>query len=281
MTDGKSPPSGNAKDRRRYERSRNRDQGTLGFSYELDSAPQRQNKPQSSSASDQKKDYKTPMPGLRRFIKDVFSRDAAAAWTAFFTAVLMVFTGLLYMVSCRANDVNIATQRATVNPSGPGWAKIPSPDGKSIIGWRFMFAWQNSGRTPANNASEQTNVSIGDVHPEKSLNFGTLPQNPTYSLVLGPGANYGTPQIDIPLDQLKGVAEGKQHMFFWGWFVYDDGIPHTPRRLTEYCMDITKMTFTKPDDMSNPANELYADWPPCKTHYCYDDKCEDYAAHTQ
>jgi hypothetical protein len=136
--------------------------------------------------------------------------------------------------------------------------------------------WKDS----PSNAVEQTNVYIGDAHPERGLDFSTLTQSPTYSFVLGPGANFGTPQTDIPLAQLKDVADGKQHMFFWGWIAYDDGIPHTPRRLTEYCMDVTKMSFTKLDDMSNPTNELYADWPPCKTHYCYDEKCGDYVART-
>ena len=104
------------------------------------------------------------------WIKRTFSKDAAAGWTAVFTAVLMVFTGLLYMVSDRATDVNIATQRATANLSGPVWAKIPSPDGKSIIGWRFMVAWQNSGRTPlAMRSSKQMYISVTPIRKGASI----------------------------------------------------------------------------------------------------------------
>lgn len=281
MTDDKSSPGGSAKDRRRHERSHKRDQGTLGFLDEFDGSPQRQDKPQSRNSRGKKEDEEIPMPEQKEWIKLIFSRDSAAGWTAVFTAVLMVFSGLLYMVSDKANEVNIATQRAIVNSMGPSWQRIPSPDGKSIIGWRFDYGWQNSGRTPAKNAVAQTNLYTGDKHPNKGLDFSTLPQNNSLAFVLGPNASFGMPSNDVPLSTLKEISDGKKHMFFWGWIVYEDGIPGTPKRLTEYCMDVNSLSFSKPEDPSNPASDLVANWPPCETHYCYDEQCSDYDARTK
>jgi len=261
--------NGNAAQRRKNKREQKR----------LDSAPETQEPPERHNGPDKKDELGKKKGNQTNMCEKIFG--SAAFWTAVFTGVLTLFTGLLYMVSNRANEVNVATQRATVNISGPVWAKIQSPDGKSIAGWRFLFSWGNSGRTPANNAVYQTNLYIGDVRPEKGLDFGTLPQSPTLSFVLGPNATYGVQNMDISIEQLKEVADGKKHMFFWGWIAYDDGIPHTPRRLTEYCMDVTSLSFSKPNDLTNPTDELIANWPPCKTHYCYDDQCGDYTAHTK
>lgn len=61
---------------------------------------------------------------------DLAFSGRAAAWTAFATVMMMVFTGLLWHVNQIATETSIATQRAVLSTSGPSLQKVNTPDGK-------------------------------------------------------------------------------------------------------------------------------------------------------
>jgi hypothetical protein len=52
--------------------------------------------------------------------------------------------------------------------------------------------------------------------------------------------------------------------------------PGSPVHLTEFCTDITSVSFSKADH-SDLTGDVNFGTPPCPTHNCYDDECDDYA----
>jgi hypothetical protein len=204
---------------------------------------------------------------------------SAAIWTAIFTGVLTVVAILQWLAYQKANDLNIANQQATINSAGPAWQPILAPDAKSITGWRFQYGWVNTGHLPAKSVVSQINVSLGDKRPERGLDFATLPQGSTILGVIGPGSSFSTPELDVSVNDMKSVALGQKHLFFWGWAVYEDSLS-SKKRLTEFCNDFTSVEFSKPDPTS-PTSTLIAQWPPCQIHNCYDEQCEDYNERTK
>jgi hypothetical protein len=200
----------------------------------------------------------------------------AAIWTAIFTGVLTIVAIFQWLAYQKANDLNIANQRATINSGGPAWQPTAASDGKSITGWKFVYAWTNTGHLPAKNLVTQFNISLGDKRPQKGLDFATLPQGSTIQAVIGPGAALTMAEVNVSVNDMKSVALGQKHLFFWGWAVYEDGLS-SKKRLTEFCTDVISVDFSKPDP-TDPTSTLIAQWPPCQVHNCYDDQCEDYDA---
>jgi hypothetical protein len=190
--------------------------------------------------------------------------------------VVAIFQLLAYQ---KANDLNAANQRATVNVGGPAWQPKLSPDGKAITGWRFEYGLTNSGRLPVKNIIAQMSISLGDKRPDRGLDFNTLPQGPTIQTVIGPGFSFSAQPLEVSVEDMKDVASGKKHLFLWGWATYDDGLSGK-KRLTEFCTDFTNVAFSKPDP-TDPTSTLIADWPPCQVHDCYDDQCDDYGERTK
>jgi hypothetical protein len=206
---------------------------------------------------------------------------SAGSWTAVFTGVLCVFTGLLWRVSYQTTQFNAANQRAIINFIGPMVAKKMTPDGKKIDKWQVNFGWVNNGKNPAKNGFAQYNFSLSDKAVAKDTDFDSLPTRETIPLIVGPGLEYMEEPVDLTDNELKDVSNGKQHLFFWGWMTYDDGNPGSPKRLTEFCSEVAAVNWTGPDDHSDVATSVQITAPPCIKHNCYDDSCEDYIERTR
>ena len=199
--------------------------------------------------------------------------NRAPAWTAAATIVLVIFSGLLWKVSDKANETSVITQRAFLNFSGPIFQK--KIDGKKLEGITVFYIMDNSGTTPAGAGIQQWNMSLGSTIPEKGLDFDALPQSGRLAFVLGPKANFQTIPINVSTEDLEMVAQGKARLFFWGWASYRDIFAATPPRLSEFCTQILTVTWSKPDH-SDPSADIITSSPPCPTHNCYDEDCEDY-----
>jgi hypothetical protein len=206
----------------------------------------------------------------------------AGAWTALFTCVLTVFTGLLYLVNNQANRTAIESQRAFINFSGAQFQPDVDPKTKQLRGTRVYWNMTNNGTTPANTVEIEWNLSLGSVAPDKNTDFDSLPQTERQRLVLGPKASYIFKPVYLSMEDWENVADGKEHLFFWGWAVYKDIFDRTPVRLSEFCTDVTNVTWSNPSlkhtDINNPLSTVN---PPCPTHNCYDENCEDYSKRTR
>lgn len=154
------------------------------------------------------------------------------------------------------------------------------PTGNLFKGVNIGYFWANAGTMPARDGKAQFNIYIGDAHPVTGLDFSKLPQSRVLEFVLGPKNAIQLETHFVGLEDLDNVTDGKTHMFFWGWAIYHDGFPDTPLRLSEFCADITGITWTKTPH-SDPTTDLTVQNPPCETHNCYDEACDDYGLRTR
>jgi hypothetical protein len=268
-------PNGNAADRRKQKRKQQR----LNF-------PDGEPSSEIDDGSDEGTHLNQQEKGRKQMTQNPPEKpdhwySSAGFWTAVFTGVLCLFTALLWKVSNEANTFNASNQRAMINFGGPYLSKKMAADGKKVDGWQVYYAWSNSGRNPAKGVEAQFNYSLSDRRPTKDLNFGELPTRDTLPLILGPGTMFQMPPVDLSLDDLSSIESRKQHLFFWGWITYDDGNPHSSRRLTEFCTDVTGLTWTGPSDHTDPLANFSIQTPPCETHNCYDETCADYDQRTK
>jgi hypothetical protein len=199
-------------------------------------------------------------------------------WTCIFTGVLMVFSGLLWKVNDKANETSIATQRAFISFAGPFFVKDIS--GKKLKGVNVFYGMSNSGTTPASPTVLEWNMSLGTTVPQKGLDFDTLPQGERMTSVLGPKGNFQFKPVYLSTEELEMIADGKKHLFFWGWVTYRDIFTGTPERLSEFCTDITSATWSA-SNHTNPNVDIKTENPPCPVHNCYDEECEDYGSRTK
>jgi hypothetical protein len=182
---------------------------------------------------------------MRQWIWDTFFANRASAWTAAATVVLMIFSGLLWLVNQKANETNVATQRAFITFSGPGYAK--DVNGKALRGVNVYYGMSNSGTTPAKGAVSQWNLSLGPAVPDSSINFDNLPQAGRITFVLGPKGAIQMKPVYLSVEDMDAVSQGKEHLFFWGWTTYRDIFSSTPKRLSEFCTELDSIVWTKPD----------------------------------
>jgi hypothetical protein len=219
-----------------------------------------------------------PNSMLSKIYNKLFA-NKAGAWTAVFTCVLAIFSYLLWQVSQDADRTSVATQAASVSSLGPGIAKIPNPDGKTLKGYNIFFTWINNGTTPTRTATLSANIYTGVATATKDLDFSQLPQDRVVTAVLGPKAGIQMSPGFISVQDLEDVQDGRRHMFFWGWTVYRDIFSSTPR-LSEYCFNVEGAIWTKAkhDDVSGDV-QLISN--PCGVHFCFNEECEDYTTRTK
>ena len=224
----------------------------------------------------------------------------AAAWTAVFTFALTVFSGLLWWVNRQAGTTSVVTQRAFVTYGGMSVVKLPedtkpeeikpptvankarpqAPVETKLKGINVYFTWANSGTTPTKTLVMERNVAVGLGVPQKGIDFDRLPQGEKTGYVLGPKAAVQMQPVFVSIDDVEAAAAGKKHIFFWGWLVYHDVFENTPVRLSEFCIDFSDITWTKPDHRDFSGDISFAT-PPCPVHNCYDEGCEDYRLRAQ
>jgi hypothetical protein len=209
---------------------------------------------------------------------NTFFARRAAAWTALSTVVMTVFSCLLWRVSDKANETTVVAQRAFLTISSVYPQKIIQ--NQKVVGVNFFAAINNSGETPAKDGAEQFNYSVGQSLPQKGTDFEGLPHNEKLVFVLGPKAGMQLAPISISMEDLEAAEQGKKHIFFWGWTTYHDIFSGTPIRLSEFCVQLTSVSFTNPDHSLVTTDVNFVN-PPCPIHNCYDEDCEDYPKRVQ
>lgn len=204
-----------------------------------------------------------------------FFKNRASAWTAIFTGVLSVFTILLFYVAKNSYEASRMTQRTTASFVGIQPAqKVISPDGKKWMAEQMLIVWVNSGETPARTGLSHSSWESWPNELPQGFNFPDLGDEKPRNFVLSP-KGIGSTGMVIPIENFDFVRQGKSHLFLWGWVVYHDIFVGTPKRLTEYCVELTSMKAVKPD-ITDPTNDLTWQISTCKAHNCYDEDCADY-----
>jgi hypothetical protein len=217
--------------------------------------------------------------------------------TAVFTGVLTVFTGLLYRVNDRMNETTRRTQRAFVSFGGmQGVSKLAAKDDpKRWTGVQVGILWSNGGSTPTRNGLARSNAELWPYELPSDFDFRDIPQ-PIIKDTPADDPNHDKPQplfiaphggmgitVSIPVEDLD-EARNKKHIFIWGWTTYDDVFDESPRRLSEYCIELVNVAFRSPDgrvpDIHAIDNDVKWDMKSCSVHNCADEDCPDYKART-
>ncbi len=204
-------------------------------------------------------------------------RNKAAAWTAIFTAVLAVFSYLLFQANADANKPAIATQRAFVTFNQTYFQPFPTDPKQKVTGYRLHMGMANTGTTATQYSTYEMSVAIQDTVPDKDTDFDTLQQSERYEFVFGPKFGYDGLGTYVSLSDIESVAKEKKHMFFWGWVVYRDVFGGTPIRLSEFCLNMTDPQWQNPDHSARPGIISMTNLPCHQTHNCYDENCSDYS----
>jgi len=209
-------------------------------------------------------------------IWSIVFKGKAAAWTACFTAILAIFSWLLFQANNDANKTAIATQRAFVTFTQIYFEPVPratSPD--NVFSYRAHMPMINNGTTATKYSTYEMAVAVEDSIPQEGTDFDVLQQSEKYPFVFGPKQLYDGLGTPVSVADFEAVAQEKKHMFFWGWVVYRDVFEGTPVRLSEFCFNITNPRWQRPNH-NDETNPMKATTLPCKTHNCYDENCSDY-----
>jgi hypothetical protein len=121
--------------------------------------------------------------------------------------------------------------------------------------------WKNSGQTPTRNARVNWGVRIGKDrlpadfdYPEGNVAEETAPMPGRITLGAGETRFGVGPFVDV--HDMAAVDEGKTRIFVWGWLEYNDGFPDTPRRRSEFCVQILKSQEGRVVLQTGPHNGL-------------------------
>jgi hypothetical protein len=203
----------------------------------------------------------------------------AAGWTAVFTAVLTVFTFLLFYVAYGADKAMKRSQRATVFVGGvsPVSTKILSKDNKTWESTRVGIQFSNGAATPPKNLRYKLNEQVLPGEIPLGYQFDDQDSSEPRRILLGPGTSWPG-FMSVPLDSFIAAKEGRQRLYLWGRVTYQD-VFSDDLRLTEFCFEAinVEVAIPLPDQPLDPRNGFHFEIAPCAQHNCYDDDCPDYA----
>jgi hypothetical protein len=285
--------NGNAAQRRKKKRANQRPEAPIGEA--ITEQDDEENK-QENLADEQKKRPKKLLERIKKWFPN------AAVWTALFTGVLTLFTVFQYRVSRITSEIQRNSQRAFLSFSGPAvgarFVSPPMPNNSAPWnGQEIAINWSNNGETPARNVV--IHLGANGFFPDIPAQFDYPPISDSINAVIGPKSFYGT-NMQVSKDEIIDVAHGKKRLFAWGTATYDDVFEKSPKRLSEFCVELTHLTFapasTLPQPKTNqisPQNPATMDledpnislvgfqWQQCRAHNCYDEDCPDYKVATK
>jgi hypothetical protein len=134
--------------------------------------------------------------------------------------------------------------------------------------------WENSGATPTKkllmDASYQYFPSGLPAHfdfPDLGRRTGQGP----YRAILGPKATVSGSHVSIPFALEEELADGKLHLFMWGWARYRDTFLNTKPHLTKYCWEVVirRVSGARPGPDVLQSGTSF-----CPVHNCYDEECK-------
>lgn len=109
---------------------------------------------------------------------------------------------------------------------------------------RLFMRWRNTGQSPAVRAAFGTNYRTVDGDDDEVIDF-TIDLSTDSIPIIGSGHASRDVSIHIPSHVADGLKAGTSKIFLWGAIEYNDVFPNTPRRRTEFCIVISKVSPKK------------------------------------
>lgn len=227
-----------------------------------------------STGSDSDKDN---TESNREKVRDFSFLRNPAVWTAIFTAILTVFTYLLWYVANNANETTKQSQRAFLNFSGISPIVSLTGADQKRIGVEVQVLWTNSGTTPADQRLTRANAQLWQSELPEGFDFKDLKASEDIPLAIGPKANGGARMV-IPINMLQAQRGGTSRLYVWGWTVYKDVFSSDPDRLTEFCTEIVQVAVPTGKTLDDPGATVGWNLAQCQHNNCYDQNCKDFSA---
>lgn len=98
--------------------------------------------------------------------------------------------------------------------------------------------WENSGDTPTKKMRNHVNWTyfVTDIPPD--FDFPDITGEESTAVLIGPHATLNTSPLEINMQCIDNVAQGKGHLYIWGWAEYNDVFENTNRHRTEFCSEV-------------------------------------------
>jgi hypothetical protein len=209
-------------------------------------------------------------------------REKNAFWTMVFTLLLVLVTAQLVKVTNKVDETSRATQRAFVTLKGLALGGEVVESGK-VRGFQQAVIWENSGTTPAKDVSAWIDTHPSNTTITAGYPFPEMSKDKPARFVIGPKAEVRTPYVEINRDIFWSIHQHTGYLYIYGSVVYHDIFPNSPKRLTEFCSEITGVDFISPignlkpaTDLSDPAAKISISNSFCPIHNCSDEDCPDY-----
>ena len=189
--------------------------------------------------------------------------DCAKGWLAkFLTDPVATFTGLLFIAtflqayftwkalveSQRANaaarSAENNTQTALIITNRPyvfvrDFVPIAVGNPDQPLGWTCVVLWENSGATPTQRLKmwvswARFTAPVPDDYPFLDRGEGA---DDTVTII-PPRGQVSTPVFTLDIEHAVSLMERRSFTYIWGWAEYDDLFPYSPRRRTEFCVQV-------------------------------------------
>lgn len=129
----------------------------------------------------------------------------------------------------------VDTDRAFVYPADTTWYHLQDARSKKTESYRMAIKWTNSGKTPTQFLNIRFNRSIRDDLPPEDFDFPDYGPPEQIITFIAPNGTLESAPLDLTLDEMTAIRDGKSHLYAWGWAEYDDVFDRTGRHRTEFC----------------------------------------------
>jgi hypothetical protein len=116
---------------------------------------------------------------------------------------------------------------------------IPVGDPNQPFGWRCVVIWENSGATPTQNLKMWVSwgrftAPLPDDYafPDRGERSGDS------ATIIGPRGQVSTTVFTLDFEHAMSLIQQRSFTYIWGWAEYRDIFPNTPRRRTEFCVQV-------------------------------------------
>lgn len=108
---------------------------------------------------------------------------------------------------------------------------------KEVIGYRVTAIFQNTGTTVAKGFAGTGNFVMYDTGLPDDFVYPDRVESSVVKSVVGPLVRTLQP-INIVIQDILDIMNKKRRGFFYGWVEYHDVFDGTPKRRTEYCVEV-------------------------------------------
>ncbi len=231
--------------------------------------------------------------------KNPFWWGEAIQWTnnysnaiiAIFTAVLAVMAFGQACIYTKQLDVLrdqlIISSRPYISFTGFNGSKPELLNGEVADSIIFV-KWNNPSTSPTVNGKLTIGHSVLPFTGFRASSPASFdhPDQSDMPIVAGPKSD-GSIAAHVPIEAIQAVEHIQASVFLWGWVIYQDAFPETPKHLTEFCFQIQSINITNMPPAKQEPNfrDASLNWTAtdeyCPNHNCYDNNCPDYAEKTK